>query len=370
MGVPFFWLRFASAYPICLWTSIAAPRRQWHTSTYVPDRQLMVAFGGESCTFSKRSPGKPGKVKTSDVLTVLDTDLMLWYPPAVTGDVPSGRSGHTATLVDSTSIVVFGGVKGSKWINSLYVLDVDRWTWTMPKVQGVPPKPRSYHTATAISDRRIVVFGGNDAECSFNSVHVLQQVADEEVDEVMERVDRENRDHPPTRGANPREAGKDENGKTGAVAAPSPDGCGTRKCWRWTNPTCRGTMPSPRTGHTAMLLNDQRTICVFGGWDPNAEEVLGDQGIAAGEDDSHMFSNDAGCCFLLDTATWTWRKGGAVRNAADFLLSSVQSGMNGGPQRAGHAAAALDGEDNQVLVFGGRVPGDRFAGDFQLLSGF
>jgi hypothetical protein len=270
---------------------------------------------------------------------------MLWYPPAVSGDVPPGRSGHTATLVGKTDLVVIGGVRGSKWLNGVCVLDVDRWNWSAPKVHGVPPKPRSYHTATAISDRRIVVFGGNDADASFNSVHVLQVTDEGDGEECA--------------------AAKDGTHRAGEGSGNDKSSSGG-KYWRWTNPSCHGTLPSPRTGHTATLLDDRKTICVYGGWDPNAD----DDGIttsSSGDDDAHMFSSDSGCCYLLDTATWTWRKGGKVSHATNLPLGV--HGADGGSRRAGHAAAALAG-DNCVLVFGGRVPGDRFAGDFQSLSDF
>lgn len=92
--------------------------RQWHSATLLPERQLLIAFGGESI-----DPNKKNKVITSDTLRVLDTDIMLWYPPAVSGDIPTGRSGHTATLLPNTNeLVLFGGVKGSKWLNTVSIL--------------------------------------------------------------------------------------------------------------------------------------------------------------------------------------------------------------------------------------------------------
>jgi hypothetical protein len=56
--------------------------RQWHTATYIPGRQQIIAFGGE--TIDLLSNGKNSKkVIASDTLRVLDTEIMLWYPPAV-----------------------------------------------------------------------------------------------------------------------------------------------------------------------------------------------------------------------------------------------------------------------------------------------
>jgi Galactose oxidase, central domain len=60
--------------------------RQWHTATYIPQRQMVIAFGGETeeTSTSSSTSAKKGqtitKVKTSETLRVLDTDIMLWYP--------------------------------------------------------------------------------------------------------------------------------------------------------------------------------------------------------------------------------------------------------------------------------------------------
>jgi Galactose oxidase, central domain len=46
--------------------------RQWHSAAYLPQRQLMIAFGGEA-------PDDKGKMKTLNQVMVLDTEIMLWY---------------------------------------------------------------------------------------------------------------------------------------------------------------------------------------------------------------------------------------------------------------------------------------------------
>jgi len=122
--------------------------RCWHSANFLPDRQLLLCFGGDAVE------EKTGKTITTDQVMVLDTEIMLWYPPTVSGQVPSGRSGHSASLLHKTNeLVVFGGVKNGKWLNSLSVLDTNRWKWSTPKTIGDAPPPRSYHRCVVTLSR-------------------------------------------------------------------------------------------------------------------------------------------------------------------------------------------------------------------------
>ena len=275
--------------------------RTWHSATFLPERQLLISFGGDQWD------EKSKKVVTTDEVMVLDTDIMLWYPPSVSGQIPSGRSGHTASLLPNTNeLVVFGGVKNNKWQNSVAVLDTSRWKWTNPKIAGSAPRPRSYHSATAVGGSsgrsRLVIFGGNDESESFNTVHVLDA----------------------------------SNSKLS-----------------WFHPVVSGTPPSARSGHTATLLEDNKTILIYGGWDLNADDD-------AIKDDADMIFSDS---YLLDTEQWSWSAGPKVKYDGS---SGVK---NGGPKRVGHSAVLAPSEDGcEVLVFGGRVPNDEFTADFQRLT--
>jgi hypothetical protein len=301
--------------------------RQWHSATFLPERELLLTFGGESNDTSNKN--KKDKVVTTDMLRVLDTDIMLWYPPAVSGDSPTGRSGHTATWMPNTNeVVVFGGVKGKKWLHSVSVLDTVRWIWSTPSIQGVAPKSRSYHTATAVpklkspcameshnghgssssssGSYKLVIFGGNNQSSCFNTLHVLEQ----------------------------------EDG-----------------VWRWSNPKATGQAPFPRTGHSATLLEDGKTICIYGGWDPNEEATM--------TDDQHQ-ENIFKASYLLDTEHMSWRVGPKAVYGGSGNDQTTQA-VDCGAKRCGHTAA-LHPESGEVLAFGGRVPGERLADDFYTLA--
>ncbi len=100
-------------------------------------------------------------------------------------------------------------------------------------------------------------------------------------------------------------------------------------------------------------MEDGKTICVYGGWDPNEENDSGEENI---------FKSS----FLLDTESWTWSKGLKALPAG----SGTEEGPvipDCGSKRCGHTAT-VHPETGEVLLFGGRIPGEVLAGDFQRLS--
>jgi len=322
--------------------------RNWHTTTFLPDRQLLIAFGGES------HDAKSGKNVTTDQVMVLDTEIMLWYPPSVSGTIPAGRSGHTSSLLPSSNdLVIFGGVgKNGKWQKNVAVLDTARWKWSLPKIMGSSPRARSYHTATPVpragkgGSGLLVIFGGNDDEKSFNSVHVLDTMPNPENGEGHE----------------------DPNGEKSSTSSSSSSSSSTEKVWRWSHPTVSGTPPSPRTGHCATLLEDGKTILIYGGWDPCEDDGAGNidgtttcdnKNASVAQSDEEMIYGDS---FLLDTEAWTWSPGPKPK----FFSLGANGPSNGGRRRTGHAAVLAPSTDGtQVLSFGGRVPNDKFTNDFQ-----
>ena len=44
----------------------------------------------------------------------------------MTGSKPSPRAGHTLTAVDEKRVILFGGLDGQKYLDDLWLLDVQK----------------------------------------------------------------------------------------------------------------------------------------------------------------------------------------------------------------------------------------------------
>ena len=62
----------------------------------------------------------------SNDLYILDLHKLHWCHPPESEETPSGRQRHTASVVGSKEIIIFGGFDGNRWLNDLYKLDVGR----------------------------------------------------------------------------------------------------------------------------------------------------------------------------------------------------------------------------------------------------
>ncbi len=131
--------------------------RSRHTLTLLPDGKVLAAGGcpdieiGEFCEDSLSST------------EVFDPATARWSPAA---PMNSARAYHTATLLPNGKVLVLGG---SQWVFSApppetqlasaewYDPITNTWT-TLPPM----PAPRSGHSATLLSDGRVLVTGGED----------------------------------------------------------------------------------------------------------------------------------------------------------------------------------------------------------------
>ncbi|CAL5363371.1 unnamed protein product [Camellia sinensis] len=176
--------------------------RSGHTAVNIGKSKIVV-FGG-----------LVDKKFLSDI-TVYDTDNKLWYQPECTGSGtdgevgPSPRAFHIAVAIDC-NMFIFGGRSGSKRLGDFWVLDTDIWQWSELTSFGDLPSPRDFAAASAIGNRKIVMYGGWDGKKWLSDVYVLDTISLE-----------------------------------------------------WMELSVSGSLPPPRCGHTATMV--EKRLLVYGG---------------------------------------------------------------------------------------------------------
>uniref|UniRef100_A0A3B4YMY8 Kelch repeat-containing protein n=1 Tax=Seriola lalandi dorsalis TaxID=1841481 RepID=A0A3B4YMY8_SERLL len=189
---------------------LISPSGRWGQTLCPIDAQTAILIGGQGARMQF----------CKDPMWKLCTEDMSWVAAETLaeGPTPEARIGHTAVYdPDSKRIFVFGGSKNKKWFNDVHILDTQSWKWTMVEAQGKVP-PLAYHSCSMFRGE-LFVLGG-----------------------VFPRPN------------------------------PEPDGCSDSlyifnpHLSIWYEPIVTGDKPSPRSGHSACVMQE-RKIYVFGGWD-------------------------------------------------------------------------------------------------------
>lgn len=289
----------------------------------------MIIFGG-------------GNEGIADELHVYNTVTNQWFLPAVRGDIPPGCAAH-GFVCDGTRILVFGGmVEYGRYSNELYELQASRWLWKKvkphPPSSGLPPCPRLGHSFSLYGNK-CYLFGGlaNESEDSNNNVpRYLNDFYELELQHGSGVV---GWSIPVTKGIvpSPRES------HTAVIYCKKDSGspkmyvfggmCGARldDLWQldletmsWSKPETKGTVPLPRSLHTASVIGNK--MYIFGGWVPHKGE-----NIETSPHDCEWRCTSSFSYLNLDTAEWT-----------TLVSDSQEDKKNSRPRpRAGHCAVAI-----------------------------
>ncbi|WJX13978.1 G protein alpha subunit [Trifolium repens] len=212
----------------------------------------------------------------TDIL-VYDIEAKLWYKPECTGRDsdghvgPSPRAFHVAVSIDC-HMFIFGGRSGGQRLGDFWVLDTDIWQWSELTGFGDLPSPRDFAAASSIGNRKIVMYGGWDGKKWLSDVYVLDTISLE-----------------------------------------------------WTELSVSGTLPQPRCGHTATMV--EKRLLVYGGRGGGGP-IMGDLWALKGLIDEE-----------IETPGWTQLKlpgqapsprcGHSVTNAGHYLLMFGGHGTGG-----------------------------------------
>eukprot|EP00741_Cyanophora_paradoxa_P001154 tig00000459_g1112.t1 len=190
-----------------------------------------------------------------------------WSEIAALGSLPSPRYGHSAVALGDSQMLVFGGwgfdmlSNGEGHLSDLYLLPTDTMKWERIAASGPTPPARYGHAAVMVDAKHMLVFGGWGAGPLLNDAWLLDV-----------------------------------------------------ESMRWAPLKVRGRPPSGRAHHTATLHGSR--VYVIGGYD------------------GQTYLDDV---WFLDLAAYEWRK---VRTTGEQF-----------PARAGHSATPIS--SHEILIYGG-----------------
>ena len=171
-----------------------------------------------------------------------------------------------------------------RYLNDLYILDIkaNSMNWEIPDINGVPPPPRESHTCVAYkgingSNSQLIIYGGMSG-CRLGDLWILY------VDSMQ-----------------------------------------------WVKPNVGGTVPLPRSLHSATLINNR--MFVFGGWIP----LVMDEVKLANPEKEWKCTNTL-ASLNLETAMWE-------PLAMEVFDDSLPRA------RAGHCAVSIN---NRLYIWSGR----------------
>jgi N-acetylneuraminic acid mutarotase len=124
--------------------------RSNHTATLLPNGAILVVGGTSTDIFL-------GSLSSAELY---DSQTGTW---STTGSMASARSGHTATFLDSSKVLVVGGttsIASGVAVSSAELYNPQAGTWS---TTGSMATPRAFHTATLLNGKVLSVggFAGN-----------------------------------------------------------------------------------------------------------------------------------------------------------------------------------------------------------------
>ncbi|CAM6083880.1 unnamed protein product [Calypogeia fissa] len=96
-----------------------------------------------------------------------------WTAQNPKGDIPEARLGYRIVQVQSM-LVMFGGEDPSgRIVDDVFVLNLEKMTWTLLQTTGVKPAPRRYHAMACYGAQYIWVYGGKSYATYYNDIYCL-----------------------------------------------------------------------------------------------------------------------------------------------------------------------------------------------------
>ncbi|GBB99972.1 hypothetical protein RclHR1_00370013 [Rhizophagus clarus] len=151
-------------------STFAPSNRDGYGAVFLPNKNI-IYIGGFN--------GQSGWLPMNQVF-LYDTTKDLWESKSTDGRVPSARAAFSAVLgLDAQRVIIFGGDTSATSNNflspedALYFLDLNNFTWDIPKISGKIPSSRTFHRSLVIGKYMVVTFGAGYTRDEDNDILLL-----------------------------------------------------------------------------------------------------------------------------------------------------------------------------------------------------
>ncbi|XP_065895256.1 kelch domain-containing protein 3-like isoform X1 [Dysidea avara] len=125
-------------------------------------------YGHSVCSYNGRAymfGGRNDDDGSMSCVACFDIASSSWIVCDTSGQVPAARDGHGCTVIGSVMFIHGGYCEmESQFTNTLYGLNLETLMWTEYPDKGARVVERDFHTATAVGQNKIIVFGGRSDE--------------------------------------------------------------------------------------------------------------------------------------------------------------------------------------------------------------
>nr|CAG8451444.1 5080_t:CDS:2 [Entrophospora candida] len=152
-------------------TSTFANGISHHTSTLLSD-DLIYVIGGINNVVTVTSPS----LLPMNVINIYDTNLNSWSTKTVLGDNPPQRRGHRAVGTIDKKIIIYGGrnADGSVIYDDVLELDTTTLTWKIIQTEGITKPPGLFdHTMTMVGTNIIITYGFMTTETFYTASNIF-----------------------------------------------------------------------------------------------------------------------------------------------------------------------------------------------------
>ncbi|KAG0240237.1 hypothetical protein BGW41_007076 [Actinomortierella wolfii] len=145
----------------------AAVSRAQHSPSLARHAMVRTDSGNAIILGGITPTGQPANMTMAYVMNAID-DAPSWRVQPIQGNAPLPRFDFSAVLLNSSTLLVYGGTRDSKSVvdTRTHYLDINSWTWSSPESSGTPPSQGRWgHTATLAFNGVVVIgFGISDGQ--------------------------------------------------------------------------------------------------------------------------------------------------------------------------------------------------------------